>query len=335
MPDTDSPNRPSAWVTRCAWLLCLLTFPLLWVGGLVTSTDAGMAVPDWPTTYGYNMFSYPWQTWLFGPWDLFIEHGHRLLASLVGLVTIALVLLTWKKDPRRWLLTLTVVALGLVILQGVLGGVRVVENERLVAMVHGCVGPLFFALTVLLAVATTRAWKGPPPGATNRRTAGWLLATGVLAYVQLTLGAQLRHMPETASPWAFAELVKLHLLTAGLVAISGFAAAWSARKRDDPMPVKRLTGLLAAVVVVQLSLGGGTWLLKYGCPGWARELVPATMDAVIADGMLQTQVVTAHSAIGSLIIGLAVAATAYALRHAAPVSSPNSISPPAGGEQAV
>ena len=67
------------------------TFPLIWVGGLVTTYDAGMAVPDWPNTYGYNLFLYPWQTWLSGPWDLFIEHGHRLLGALVGMI-----------DDRAW-----------------------------------------------------------------------------------------------------------------------------------------------------------------------------------------------------------------------------------------
>ena len=75
----------SPWPHRLAVLLVCATFPLIWVGGLVTTYDAGMAVPDWPTTYGYNLFLYPWQTWLAGPWDLFIEHGHRLLGSLGGL----------------------------------------------------------------------------------------------------------------------------------------------------------------------------------------------------------------------------------------------------------
>ena len=75
-PDLQPESR---WPHRLAVLLCCATFPLIWVGGLVTTYDAGMAVPDWPTTYGYNMFSYPLETWLYGPWDLFIEHGHRLL----------------------------------------------------------------------------------------------------------------------------------------------------------------------------------------------------------------------------------------------------------------
>ncbi len=119
----------SPWPKRVAKFLTCLTFPLIWVGGLVTSTKAGMAVPDWPTTYGYNMFLYPWETWLMGPWDVFIEHGHRLLGSLVGLVTIVLVIVVQKLDNRLWMRKLVVFALVAVIAQGVLGGVRVVEND--------------------------------------------------------------------------------------------------------------------------------------------------------------------------------------------------------------
>src|SRR4029077_11054524 len=88
-PTTLQPAA-SPWPHRLALLLASATFPLLWVGGLVTSYDAGMAVPDWPTTYGYNLFLYPWQSWVLGPWDLFIEHGHRLFGAAVGLLSIAL-----------------------------------------------------------------------------------------------------------------------------------------------------------------------------------------------------------------------------------------------------
>src|SRR5690554_3486515 len=90
--------------SRCphgiAVLLVCVVFPLIWVGGLVTTYGAGMAVPDWPTTYGYNLFLYPWQTWVFGPWALFIEHGHRLLGALAGIITIALVVAVWRTDRR-------------------------------------------------------------------------------------------------------------------------------------------------------------------------------------------------------------------------------------------
>ena len=93
MPSTDHPSEMpySRVVHALAVTLTLAVFPLIWVGGLVTTYDAGMAVPDWPNTYGYNMFAYPASTWLFGPFDLLVEHSHRLLGTVAGLLSIGLV----------------------------------------------------------------------------------------------------------------------------------------------------------------------------------------------------------------------------------------------------
>ena len=131
----------SPWPHRWAVALACATFPLVWVGGLVTTTDAGMAVPDWPNTYGYNLFLYPWQTWLAGPWDIFVEHGHRMLGAVVGMITIGLLAVIWRNERRPWLRWVSLAALGLVIMQGVLGGMRVLLDERTLAMLHGCIGP--------------------------------------------------------------------------------------------------------------------------------------------------------------------------------------------------
>lgn len=313
--------KPSPWPWRWSVLLCALTFPLLWVGGLVTSTDAGMAVPDWPSTYGYNMFAYPWQTWWCGPWDLLVEHGHRLLGTAVGMVAIVLAVAAWRSDDRRWFFRLTVAALLLVIGQGVLGGLRVVLVDRQLAMLHGCIGPLFFALTAVLVAATSKAWRAG--GATIRRTTGGLfLAIAVFSYVQLFLGAQLRHVPEGASPWAFAAVVKLHLILAGVVALH---VLWVFRQvlqtGGCAASVRRLTFALGGVLAVQLGLGVWTWLVKYGAPGWAVAMLPANMGATLADGWAQTHVATAHSACGSLILAFASAAAAFSLRFAVPATS--------------
>ena len=117
-----------------------------------------MAVPDWPGTYGHNMFLFPVAEWLGGPWDLFLEHGHRLLGATVGLITLGLVAAVWRLpvEPRvRWL---AVAALVLVVVQGGLGGARVLLDDTTVAKVHACTGPLFFAVAVALAALT----RGPP-----------------------------------------------------------------------------------------------------------------------------------------------------------------------------
>jgi len=284
-----------------------LTFPLIFVGGLVTTTDAGMAVPDWPNTYGYNMFAYPWQTWLFGPWDLFIEHGHRLLASLVGMITIGLLVTIWRTDNQIWLRRCAIAALVLVILQGVLGGVRVIENERLVAMAHGCLGPLFFALAVFLLVATSHSWH--TPNAALATDAGKLACVAAaLAYLQLTFGAALRHIDAAASPWAFAAILKFHLVLAAIVAGHTAVVAWRVRRAW-------LGVLLALVVTFQLALGVATWVMKYGLPRWATGWMPATIEATVAGGWSQTNIVTAHSATGSLLVGLLVATATLVLRQ--------------------
>src|SRR5215510_3014597 len=117
--ETKPQQRSSPWPHRLSVALALVTFPLIWVGGLVTTYDAGMAVPDWPGTYGYNLLLYPWQSWLAAPWDLFIEHGHRLLGATAGVVAIGLVTTSLVSDQHRWLRWAACGALALVIAQGV------------------------------------------------------------------------------------------------------------------------------------------------------------------------------------------------------------------------
>lgn len=159
----DASNEPTAqsvpkWPFRLTRVMVCLTWPLIWVGGLVTTYDAGMSVPDWPGTYGYNLLLYPLSTWLFGPFDLFIEHGHRLLAALVGFIAIGLVIASLNTEKRRWAIGLSVLVLAAVIGQGVLGGLRVTLSARTLAMIHGCVGPAFFVLCVIAACVTGRRW---------------------------------------------------------------------------------------------------------------------------------------------------------------------------------
>ncbi len=281
-----------------------MTFPLLWVGQLITTTDAGMAVPDWPGTYGYNMFLYPAETWLFGPWDLFIEHGHRLLASVVGMVTIAFLVVVWRESSLRWLRGLAVASLGLVVFQGMLGGGRVLANERLVGMLHGSTGPLFFALTCVLVVLTARVEQSSANDQ-HGHLCKLAIFSATLAFVQLMLGASLRHIDAGVGPWSFASLVKFHLAMAVAVCLHVLWLAWRSWKSAGTV---RWVGVLAsALVLAQLGLGLAAWLAKYGAPRWAIDWLPTTIDPITAGGWSQTHTVTAHSAIGSLLLGLLAA----------------------------
>ena len=157
------------WPHRLAVITACATFPLLFIGGLVTSKGAGLAVPDWPTTFGYNMFLYPWSK-MVG--NIFYEHSHRLVASAVGFLTIALALSLWLQERRKWLRWLGVIALALVVLQGVLGGLRVTLLEQSLAIVHASLAQAFFALTVSLALFTSPEWRRE-----DRRTAARRLWT--------------------------------------------------------------------------------------------------------------------------------------------------------------
>lgn len=299
----------SAWPHRLAVLLCLTTFPLIWLGGLVTTYDAGMAVPDWPGTYGYNLFLYPWTTWLFGPWDLFIEHGHRLLAALAGLVAIALVLSTYWGQSRALVRYSAWGALGLVIFQGMLGGARVLLDERSLAMVHGCVGPSFFAFAAFTAMCSSERWK-LGLALESKLTSGLrrlAVTTAVLAWLQLLLGAQLRHVTDSASPATFGLFVQFHVLIAvALFGHVGFLLRRACQLGRGGREHQAMVCFLALLVTAQIALGISTWVVKYGWPVWFADYRFAATYTIQAASLLQSIIVTAHVAIGALILATSV-----------------------------
>ena len=311
------PNQPARLVHRLAVLLVCLVWPLIWVGGLVTTYDAGMAVPDWPGTYGYNLFLYPYKTWLFGPFDLFIEHGHRLLGAVVGLVAISILVAAYLKESRRWVVGLAVVLLVAVISQGLLGGMRVVLGDRTLAMVHGCFGPAFFALCVIMAVVTRRHWRQDVSRLAPRRIGilqislvGTLV---VLSYLQLVLGAQLRHVQPNATPSGFAMIVALHVIIAFLLWFLTIVC-WVGIRRCGDLTLSRPAALLIGLVSVQIVLGVGTWVVNYGWPSFLEWVPGSTGFLVRAKGFIDSIIVTSHVAMGSLILAVAAMLLVQMLR---------------------
>lgn len=308
--------EPSSWPHYIAVALVCATFPLIWVGGLVTTYDAGMAVPDWPTTYGYNMFLYPWSTWIAGPWDLFIEHGHRLLGSLVGMITIVLNVAIWKYDSRKWMRWIGLAALLLVILQGLLGGLRVRMASTELARAHGCTGPLFFAFVVGICVMTSKRWRDhvqPKIDAPRGVLASSYLLV-LLAYVQLVLGAHLRHPSIQWSPSQFRVIVVFHVVTAVVLFAQSFYVARGSRKL--PRFLSRPALLVSLLIFGQVLLGVATWRAKYGWPTFIPVMAESSVDrplkvaihnrliggTVQTDSMAQAITVTSHVALGSLIL---------------------------------
>jgi cytochrome c oxidase assembly protein subunit 15 len=310
----------SRWPHRLAVVLVCATFPLIWVGGLVTTYDAGMAVPDWPTTYGYNLFLYPWTTWIAGPWDLFIEHGHRLLGALVGMLTIALAVAVFWRDARRWMRFVAVAALCLVITQGVIGGQRVIQDERLLAKLHGCLGPLFFAVATALAVFTSRLWKNGAaiaPSVHAAKLHRLALFTAMLAYAQLVLGANLRHVPVTASVQEFRAALYFHLAGAAAVAVHVVLVAIHVRRRfSGQTALVRPAWGLVALLAVQVALGVGSWVVKYSIPANRDRISLLQGFTIENEGLAQSLIVTAHTAGGSLILALSVVLALRAWRLA-------------------
>lgn len=182
------------WLDRFAWITAGATFLLIGLGGLVTSKGAGMAVPDWPTTYGYNMFLFPVHLWTGG---IFYEHTHRLFASFVGLLTTILAVWLWVRDSRRWLRWLGVVAFVAVVIQGLLGGLRVTLFKDELGIVHATLAQAFFVLVSLIALVSSGRAATLARSLQIRPLSGglrWMTAAATaLILAQLVLGATMRH----------------------------------------------------------------------------------------------------------------------------------------------
>ena len=356
------------WLHRLALLTAVTTFILICMGGLVTSTDSGLAVPDWPTTFGYNMFLYPLSKTVSGflfsidsnlqadldkdnlsvglrkalekneilvsknviistqeqgsRWkltdkaneriytliksserlDVYVhgvlyEHSHRLIGSVVGFLTIALMVSIWVRDTRKWMKWLGIIALIAVIAQGVMGGLRVTNLSRVLAIIHACFAQAFFALTVSLALFTSRGWLQTSvtietTGASRLRSLS--LITLGLIYIQFIFGAVLRHT---------GSRLDAHLLFAGLVTIHIFLLLQRILKNylENP-PLVRLTLLLSGLLAVQLTLGFGAYLVEFTVFG--EGVAPVA-------GVITT---TAHVAIGALMLVVSVVLTLNVFR---------------------
>jgi cytochrome c oxidase assembly protein subunit 15 len=179
------------------------TFLLIGLGGLVTSHEAGMSVPDWPTTYGYNMFTFPIEKWAGG---ILYEHSHRLLASCVGLLTTILAIWIWLKDSRKWTPWLGIAAFLLVILQGVLGGLRVRWQLDWLGVPHGAIAQIFLMLTASIALFTSRWWiesAGKKQTAVPCGLRKHVLYLTILIFIQLLIAATMRHQHAGLAIWDF------------------------------------------------------------------------------------------------------------------------------------
>ncbi len=298
-PEAGAARAAAAvWAHRLAVLTAGATLVLIFVGGVVTNTGSALAVPDWPTTFGHPMFLYPWSQMVGG---VLYEHSHRLLGSLVGLLTVALAVGLWRGAPRGWLRALGLVAVGAVIAQGVLGGLRVVLLQTTLAVLHGVFAQTFFGLIVGLAVCTSRAWAAAPRGAA-RADGGPLrrlcLAGLGLLYLQLVLGAVVTHT---------GAQLHAHLLVAALAAaLVAWVAARILASHPDRPAIARPARLLAGLMLAQLFLGAGSFLGRFTALGAA--LAPA----------LAVGFPVLHRLVGTLLLGTSLVLTLRVHRLLAP-----------------
>jgi cytochrome c oxidase assembly protein subunit 15 len=311
-PDNSAPEELSreshgeaVWPHRLAWATAGATVFLLFVGGLVTSLRVGLAVPDWPTTFGYNMFLFPWSAMVGG---VFYEHSHRLVASAVGLLTVLLAVSLWLWERRRWVRWLGAAALLLVVAQGIIGGLRVVLLEVAFAILHACLAQAFFALAVSLALFTSAEWPGPPRWMPRREAVSLrslCLSAALVIYVQGILGALLRHTGAMLMP---------HLFVAGLmVGLVSWLSARVWRYRFDHPELWRPGLLLGALVLAQILLGLSSYLSNF----WAWPPVPVVV-----------LLTTLHAVTGSVTFATAVVLILRCYRVSAPadfVGAPDSV----------
>ena len=312
-----------------AWFTALATLGLIGLGGLVTSHGAGMAVPDWPTTYGYNMFLFPISQWVGG---IFYEHTHRLYASGIGLLTVILAVWLQMRSGNPVLNRWAWAAVALVIVQGLLGGLRVSLMKDQIGVIHASLAQAFLVLLVAIAVGLSPHWQrwkseapAAPPGVGR-----WVTGVTLMIFVQLMLGATMRHQHAGLAvpdfPLAYGRVwpstdeaflhgvnalrtdtrdfhpitafqVHLHmthrLLAAGLL-VGVVVAARELRRAFGPASVPgRLALAWKALIGVQVILGASTvWTNKAADVATLHVVIGAACLAVGAWSVMLSRVAT-------------------------------------------
>jgi cytochrome c oxidase assembly protein subunit 15 len=257
------------WLRRFTKLVAVSTLFLIFAGAMVTSTSSGLAVPDWPTTYGENMFTFPVSKWVGG---IFYEHGHRLIASTVGFLTIIQAIWLQRREPRKFVRRLGWLSLGAVCVQGALGGITVLLFlPKPVSISHAALAEIFFCLNVSIAFFTSR-WstriaaleKGDAPV-----RMAWALTA--IVFLQILAGAVMRHLGAGLAipdfPLSFGQVVppfdSINIVAAYVHRVGGFVVAAAVvamavrlRRYEKTHPLRGLSSLLLALVSAQVLLGG-------------------------------------------------------------------------------
>jgi cytochrome c oxidase assembly protein subunit 15 len=326
------------WLNRFVWFICVTALLLICSGGMVTSKNVGLAVPDWPTTFGYNMFLFPVSKWVGG---ILFEHTHRLIASAVGFLTIILAIWLWRNDSRRWVRNLGLIALAGVILQGILGGLRVTMLKDEIGVFHACVAQAFLALLVVIALVTTSFWRSLDEIDISPKKFGPIrsltIAITLAIYLQLALGATMRHQHRDLSILDFPTANGAWIPDTSATALAKINAWRDARGLSDVdafqiwlQMIHRFVALLIAIGVITFC--SRVWrdacqvpALKKLSMWWvAFLLVQLTLGAWTIWSNKAADIATAHVAVGAIMLsfGVSISAICWRIlalsRHAAP-----------------
>jgi len=294
-------------------LLACGTLLLIVAGALVTSNDAGLSVPDWPTTFG-SLYRIPPMVG-----GVKFEHGHRMVAEFIGFLTIVLAVWTWRAEHRSWMRTLGVVALGTVIAQGVLGGITVLFYlPPAVSTAHATLGQTFFCLIVIMMMVTSREWVEVSPVVIVERHWPRLRTLATLAaacvYLQLILGAAFRHSGIKLLP---------HLVSAVVVTILLLWTTTRILAEHSAVPqLRRPARVLLALLLIQLGLGFAAYLTRVEWGGHAAQPMLGMVLATVA-----------HVAVGALVLATSVVLAVQSYRHTSPQTV--IVSAPAAGSRVV
>lgn len=292
------------WVARFAAVTAVAFLPLMLAGGLVTSTESGMAVPDWPGTNGMNMFLYPLGA-MAHP-RVTIEHMHRLFGSMVGVTTLVMMILVLATEKRPKIKVWAVAVFLAVVAQGLLGAGRVLENNPKLGAVHGVLAQLVFTMAVALAAYLTLLYEGPHPAVEgDRKRRG--MATGLLhaMLLQLILGAAYRHLGHKHILYTHAAFAIVVLIFAVIVALLAIK-----RAKIDPVqgPMSRTLAFfgkaLMALVMLQFVLGWVAFLVVLSAK--QRGPIPTSTELTTAPPVpvLEALVTTAHQTNGALLLAI-------------------------------
>jgi len=301
---------------------------LICIGGLVTSNEAGMSVPDWPNTYGYNMFFFPIEDWVGG---IFYEHSHRLVAFGVStLVTILAIALCFQE--RIWLRWMGIVAPVFFLLEGTLGGLRVVLSKDVLGVFHGCLAQLLFIAISLIALFTSRWWiaTGSPTARVSTIPKQWTgrsLAICALIFAQLMLGATMRHEHLGLSihdfplaygqVWPNTDLAALDQYNLERLAHNEkptTALSINLQMAHRVGAVLVTVSILAAAAAVWLTVGTAPILRRWSAVWVALVFTQFTLGAFTIWTNKAADIATTHVAVGALTLVTGALLTAISWR---------------------